>query len=282
MRIMLSYQHGYHAGNFADVIKHLALVHILNHMIQKEKPIFYLETHAGKGIYPLNAPETQKTQEFKAGILPVWNKREALSDAFKRYFEVIQTLNPSSKLETYPGSPYFAAQILRSQDRLTLCERHPQEFEKLKAFPKQGKRIHIACQDGLLALDQLLPPPEKRGLIFIDPSFEIKTEYRTLPKTLFNAYQRFPQGVFCLWYPIVKTLDHKQLTHKLKAQSLAKTLQIEFLLPIHPIQSNLYGMGIWVINPPHTLTQSLHSALSALCKIFPYQGAQFSIKEGQH
>lgn len=270
---MLSYQHGYHAGSFADVIKHSVLVHILAYLTQKEKPIFYLETHAGRGIYPLKNQQAQKTKEYQSGILPLWNK--TLPKSFEHYISIIKNLNPTQTLNTYPGSPCFARDLLRPEDRLTFCEQHPQEYDALTKLPKQGKRINTLNQDGYLALNALLPPLEKRGLIFIDPSFEIKTEYQTLPKHLTNAYQRFPQGVYCVWYPITPAHDHERMIHKLKAQDVPKTLHLQYTFA--PTEPGLCGMGLWIINPPYTLSETLPSVLEYLREMLPHQNVKITV-----
>lgn len=274
---MLSYQHGYHAGHMTDVIKHLVLTNMLTYMKQKEKPFLYLETHAGRGIYSLKNTQAQKNKAYRSGILPLWSQKNQLPSGFEDYLQVIEAVNPKSTLDTYPGSPYFALALLRPQDRLVFCELHPKEFEALSSLPKRGKRVQFLQQDGLLTLKSQLPPAEKRALIFLDPSFELKTEYRELPKALFHAYQRFPQGVFCLWYPILKSKDHLPMLHKLKTKALTNTLNIEFLFPTTSEDFNLCGTGLWIMNPPYTLHKEIEQTLSFLSKITPKNPAKFTI-----
>lgn len=257
---MLSYQHSYHAGNIADVIKHLVLTHLLDYLIQKEKPLFYLETHAGRGCYDLKHKHATHTQEYKTGILPIWERRKQLPAAFSSYLHLIEKLNTSNELQTYPGSPYFAIQSLRKQDRLYFCEAHPQEYATLCQLPKQNKRVCYSKESGWHALKALLPPPERRGLIFIDPSFELKDEYQTIPDLLFSAYQRFSQGIYCLWYPMTAHHAFQTLTQKLNAIPFDDTLHLAFSLTLKkPI--GLYGSGLFIVNPPYTLKQTLSPAL---------------------
>lgn len=265
---MLSYQHAYHAGNFADVIKHVALCQLLDYLVQKDKPIFYLETHAGQGKYSLTHPFAKKTKEYVTGILPIWQKKTKLPSTFQTYINLITSVNPARELSHYPGSPLIAKTLLRDQDRLYLCEKHPKTFQQLCLDVPKKQRRHLSQEDGWQALKACLPPPEKRGLIFIDPSFEDKKEYQSTPKQLFDAYQRFPQGVFCLWYPITAHQSHLALTKKLKNLAFPETLHIEFFL--HPPKeiSQMHGMGLWLINPPFTLKESMRSVLTSCKEIF--------------
>lgn len=273
---MLSYQHGYHAGNFADVIKHLVLVHLLDYLTQKDKPLFYLDTHSGRGSYDLKQGHSQRTLEFKSGILPVWNQRETLPQAFTPYFNTIKSLNPYH-LQHYPGSPYFAIDHLRPTDRIYLCEAHPQEYDALLKLPRHNRRVHVSPDSGWDAL-KALPPPEKRGLIFIDPSFEIKEEYQSVPKELQSAYELFPQGVYCLWYPMTPSLAFQSMTQKLESKSFEKTLNLEFSLTRQPGSLGMYGLGLWIINPPYTLEKTIKPALNALRKIFNPGSSGYIIK----
>jgi 23S rRNA (adenine2030-N6)-methyltransferase len=275
---MLSYQHGYHAGNFADVIKHLVLVHLLDYLTQKDKPLFYLDTHAGRGDYDLKQGQSQRTLEYKTGILPVWNQRDTLPKVFSPYFKTIESLNPPNHLQRYPGSPYFAIQHLRQSDRIYLCEAHPQEYDALLQLPRQNKRVHVSPDSGWDALKSLLPPPEKRGLIFIDPSFEIKDEYQSVPKQLNSAYEHFPQGVYCLWYPMTPSLSFQSMTQKLESKSFEKTFNLEFFLTPQPGTLGMYGLGLWIINPPYSLEKTIKPALDALTKIFHPKSSGYVMK----
>ncbi|WP_115707103.1 23S rRNA (adenine(2030)-N(6))-methyltransferase RlmJ [Legionella sainthelensi] len=272
---MLSYQHGYHAGNFADVIKHVTLTRLLCYLTLKDKPLFYLETHSGKGLYDLKNKQAEKTKEYQHGIQLLWSDKQSLPPLCQDYLNLVSQLNPTNTLRYYPGSPYLSVNLLRKQDRMYFCELHPREFEVLTELPRFNKKVHFSKSDGLLALKALLPPPEKRGLIFIDPSFEIKEEYKEIPIALKQAYARFSTGVYCLWYPLVD----KKLTDKLNRgmKDIKNTLHIEFSLTETPIDG-MYGCGLWIINPPFTLAEEIKSVLTNLKRYFNPE-SYFSIIE---
>jgi 23S rRNA (adenine2030-N6)-methyltransferase len=259
---MLSYQHGYHAGNFADVVKHLTLCRIATYMIEKEKPLFYLDTHAGCGLYNLNEKKAQKTAEFNVGIARLWEQRKNLPPLFSSYINTIESLNLSS-LRYYPGSPYLALTILRAQDRLICTELHPQEFNHLERLPHLKKRIFFNQMDGIKAIHALLPPPERRGLIFIDPAYEVKTEYKKIADAVNQAYCRFATGIYCIWYPIIDSRLHTQLIQKIKQDHLKKVLRIEFSLSTLREQG-MTGCGLLIVNPPFRLAQEMTTILDYL------------------
>jgi len=264
---MLSYQHGYHAGNFADVIKHTTLTRLLNYLIQKDKPLLYLETHAGRGIYDLKNSQALKTAEAEQGIKLLWEARRELPTVFSSYMQSIRLLNDDNMLRYYPGSPCLAIQALRSQDRLFCCELHPGEFEHLQQLPRQNSRVFFSNSNGLEQLNALLPPAERRGLIFIDPSYEIKTDYRQVPLFLKNAYLRFATGVYCVWYPIIDNKLHEQLLRGLKNIGAERNLRIEFYLTTAK-KPGMTGCGLWIINPPYLLSAEIKQVLDSLRKLF--------------
>lgn len=260
---MLSYQHTFHAGNFADVIKHALLSRILFHMTQKDTPLFYLETHSGRGFYDLTQPDSLKTNEADQGIHFFWKIRTQLPVLFNSYLEHLQKLNLNKinntalkSIRYYPGSPHLAIQMLRKQDRLYLCELHPTEFEKLKQLSKQGNKVHFEQCDGLSKLSALLPPLEKRGCIFIDPSYEIKTEYKEIAEKVMQAYKKFSTGTYCLWYPILPENRHIPMLKKLQALNPDKTKHIEWNFT-NKIATGMRGCGLLVINPPYGLLPEL-------------------------
>lgn len=263
---MLSYQHGYHAGNFADVVKHLTLSRLLNYMLNKEKPLFYLETHSGRGCYDLQDSQAKKTGEYRQGIQLLWDQKETLAPLFSPYLQTIDKINNKS-LRFYPGSPSIAIDMLRTQDRLYCCELHPREFEYLETLPHQGKRVFYSHSDGITSLNALLPPAERRGLVFIDPAYELKTEYKQIPKAIKSAYQHFSTGIYCLWYPLVDKYLHEQLLRGLSAIESKKALRIEFHLTAAS-QPGLTGCGLWIINPPYVLANEMKIALKELCSLF--------------
>ncbi|RUR15683.1 23S rRNA (adenine(2030)-N(6))-methyltransferase RlmJ [Legionella sp. km535] len=264
---MLSYQHGYHAGNFADVIKHVTLTRLLSYLIKKDKPLLYLETHSGKGQYDLRDKQAEKTGEYKQGVQLIWPDRKQLNPVFKGYFDTIKSMNPKDGLRHYPGSPYFAIQTLRMQDRLYLCELHPAEFEALDQMAHFNKKVHTSNSDGISSMKALLPPPEKRGLIFIDPSFERKEEYKEIPSAIKQAFNKFSTGVYCLWYPVVNRKLTEQLIRGMKEIEANEALRIEFNLTLAP-KDGMTGCGLWIINPPFTLAAELKIVLDTLRTYF--------------
>lgn len=274
---MLSYQHGYHAGNFADVIKHIALTRLLGYLTLKEKPLFYLETHSGKGLYDLKNKQAEKTKEYQQGIQLLWPNRQSLPLLFQNYLNIIEQLNPMDALQYYPGSPYISLNLLRMQDRMYFCELHPREFEILNQLPRFSKKAHFSKSDGIAAIKALLPPPEKRGLIFIDPSFEIKEEYKEIPLALKQACSRFSTGVYCLWYPLVNKKLTDKLNRGMRDIPIKNTLHIEFSLTPTPTDS-MYGCGLWVINPPFTLAEEMKSVLNTLKNYFNPENSSYIIK----
>lgn len=264
---MLSYQHGYHAGNFADVIKHTTLSRLLTYMTQKDKPLFYLETHSGKGLYDLKDKQAEKTGEYRQGVKLIWPKRNEMPPVFNDYFKTISQLNHGDTLRHYPGSPYIAIQSLRMQDRSYLCELHPTEFDVLDQMPHFNKRVYTSNTDGMDSMLALMPPPEKRGLIFIDPSFELKEEYKKIPAIINRAFAKFSTGVYCLWYPVVNKKLTEQLIRGMSSINAKNALKIEFHLTLAP-KDGMTGCGLWIINPPFTLAAEMKTALDTLRTYF--------------
>ncbi len=264
---MLSYQHGYHAGNFADVFKHAILSRLMHYMTQKEKPMLYFETHSGRGSYDLASPQALKTGEAHEGIEALWAQRKQLPAVFTPYLKTIQQLNAGEALRYYPGSPQLAIHMLRDLDRLYFSELHPREFEFLSQLPKQGKRVFYSENDGLHNLSALIPPPERRGLVFVDPSYEVKVDYRNIPLALKEAYQRFSTGVYCVWYPLVDNKLHQQLIKGLTNIGAKNNLRVEFYLT-GANKAGMTGCGLWIINPPYVLPEELKLMLQALRKVF--------------
>lgn len=264
---MLSYQHSYHAGCLADVIKHLALVQLLEYMLLKPAPLFYLDTHAGRGIYDLQDAHALKTQEAQKGILRLWDNKNALPEVFSSYINIISEFNSGQRLRYYPGSPMIAAHMARTSDRIYACERHPGEFQYLYEHMRGQSKVHCVEEDGYPLLSALLPPPERRGLIFIDPSYEIKSEYRDVAKAVQAAYKRFSTGLFCVWYPLLELRNVQQLHRGLETIPTDKHLCAEFYLKAQPHQS-VRGYGLWFINPPFTLKNSLQLIFETLQQLF--------------
>ena len=263
---MLSYQHSYHAGCFADVIKHFVLTRLFTYMTQKDKPLLYLDTHSGRGLYDLQDAHALKTNEAEFGIRPVWNGQQALPIELEPYLHAIRAVNTEGELRRYPGSPALAIDFLRAQDRLVFCERHDREFQHLTHLSRRKKRVTLLHDDGLVALNALVPPIERRGLIFIDPAYEVKTEYRDIAQAVKKAHQRFATGVYCIWYPILSDTTHlKQLFNGLKSMTNANHLQVTFE---SAVDAGMSGCGLWIINPPYLLARDIEPGLKAFTRLF--------------
>lgn len=274
---MLSYRHGYHAGNHADVIKHLCLVEILDYLTQKDKPLCYIDTHSGGGAYSLQSHEANKTAEYKEGIGKLWQARD-LPEPLARYTQLVAQLNSGETLKFYPGSPWFAQTLLRANDRLFLSELHPNEVPRLQKNFGTDKRIHIRAEDGLALAVSLLPPKEKRALVLIDPSYEIKTEYKDVLETLTQAYKRFASGTYALWYPVVERQRIVQMEKAFKRSAIKNIVLVE----LGVAADNSGGMtasGMIIINPPWQLKDRMTAVLPYLCKLLAGDNGHYRMEQ---
>ncbi len=261
---MLSYQHGFHAGCFADVVKHITLSHLLSYMTKKEQPLVYIDTHAGRGQYDLKHTQSKKTGEAQRGIEAFMAHAADMPKILHPYLRTIQAQNPDGALRYYPGSPDIALQYLRPQDRAVFCELHPTEYKHLEALPSRGQRVFTYHQDGFECLAANLPPIERRGLIFIDPSYEQTKEYRELTLRIQQAYRRFATGVYCVWYPLIDRKSHQSMIRELSMLS-PQHLRIEFsMTPM--THKHMYGCGLFVINPPYLLHDQMKQSLDVLMR----------------
>ena len=253
---MFSYQHGYHAGGIADVHKHTALCLLLAHLRQKAAPFCVIDCHAGRGLYDLTGEQASRTGEWQAGIARLV-EAEPADEALRAYLDVVAGFNGDGGLTAYPGSPTIAARLMREADRLVLIEAHPAEHEALYGTFRRDQRVHVHKRDSFEALPALVPPPERRGLVLIDPSYEIKTEYEAVPGLVAKALRRWPAGIFAIWYPLLP--DGRQAPLVAGLEALARPLLIaELSGPAH--DRGLYGTGLAVINPPWLFAERLDSA----------------------
>jgi 23S rRNA (adenine2030-N6)-methyltransferase len=251
---MLSYQHLYHAGNLADVHKHMALAWVLDYLVQKPKPLSYLETHAGRGLYDLSAPEAAKTGEAAAGISRL---RATLPQGhpFARVLGQVQQMHGPS---AYPGSPLIAALMLRHIDSLTVAELHPREHAALAAAV-EPLGVRVRRQDGFEMAKSLCPPDPRRGLMLIDPSYEVKDDYDTIPRHIGDVVKRWNVGVVMLWYPILTNGAHRPMLAALMAGH-RDALRHEVTFPPVRDGHKMVGSGLFVINPPWGLAEALKQA----------------------
>jgi 23S rRNA (adenine2030-N6)-methyltransferase len=253
---MLSYRHGFHAGNWADVQKHTALALLLGHLRRKDKPFCVLDAFAGDGIYDLSAPEALKTYEFQEGIARIWRRQDAPAGA-DWYLGQVQALNPDDALSRYPGSPALARAALRDTDRLILGELHPASQQTLKGWAAGDRRIALHRRDALEFLDALIPPPVRRGLVLVDPAYEVKDEYETLPRALARALAKWREGIYAVWYPVLPAGRHLTMIEALaRLPAQAGILRAE-IAPPRPPASGMQGAGMIIVNPPWQFAEDM-------------------------
>lgn len=260
---MYSYLHRYHAGNFADVHKHLVLVAILDKLKEKPTPFAVLDAFAGEGIYSLNSEAALKNVEHAQGVVKLWASDAVLPSLAQKYRDCIASYQSNLELSLYPGSPAFIASQLRSQDRGIFVEGHPACFSVLKQHFFKNKNVHLHQRDAYEALNALVPFKEKRGLIFLDPSYEVKQEYERLAHQTLDVLRQFPNGIYCIWYPILAGNYHEKLKKIFQGQSDLKQYHHEFY-PAHDPKHGLLGSGVWIINPPWQLENQLTETFGLL------------------
>jgi len=245
---MLSYQHAYHAGNAADVHKHALLALALDYMVRKPKPLTYIETHSGRALYDLSGAEAAKTGEAAAGI----GRMEGWFEPDHPYAVALAAARARGGAHAYPGSPFLAETLLRLDDRLVLAERHPQEVAALReAVP--GAEIHAA--DGPSLALSICPPTPRRGLMLVDPSWEVKTDWTMIPDFLDKLRRKWPVGVIMLWYPVLASGAHRAMAARL-AMAGEDTLLSEVRFPPARPGHGMLGSGMWVVNPPWGLAEA--------------------------
>lgn len=290
---MFSYRHAFHAGNHADVLKHLVSIHILNYLNQKPGPYQYVDTHAGAGAYELDGRFATKSGEAETGINRLWTRTD-LPPAVAEYVNLVRQLNPDGKLRFYPGSPYLADYLARDDDKLRLFEMHPSDSRLLienffKESPgstagrgaarARGRRVMVQCSDGFAGLKALLPPPSRRGYVLIDPPYEDKNDYRFVKDAISDAIKRFPTGTYAVWYPLLNRSESRQLPERLKklgASWLNVTLTIA---SPSPDGFGLHSSGMFVINPPWTMEALLKGCLPYLVAVLGRDaGAGFTLE----
>ncbi|MGX2966593.1 23S rRNA (adenine(2030)-N(6))-methyltransferase RlmJ [Ursidibacter sp. B-7004-1] len=267
---MLSYRHSFHAGNHADVLKHIVLTLILDALKQKEKGFFYLDTHSGTGRYSLMSAEAEKTGEYIEGIARLW-ERDDLPEEVALYLNEIKKIN-KDKLRFYTGSPLLAVQQLRSQDRALLTELHPNDFPLLRNEFAKNRNVVTKRENGFQQLKAALPPKEKRGLVLIDPPYELKEDYELVVKAIIEGYKRFATGVYAIWYPVVLRQHTKRIVRGLEATGIHKILQIELAVRPDSDQRGMTASGMIVINPPWQLESQMKRILPYLTNVLVPEG----------
>jgi 23S rRNA (adenine2030-N6)-methyltransferase len=262
----MNYRHAYHAGNFADVLKHAVLALVIEHLKLKPAPFRVIDTHAGVGIYDLASAEAQKTGEWKEGIGRLWGEvlPAPQADILAPYLAAVAKENPSGKLERYPGSPMLARRLLRRGDTLVANELHPDDQAYLKDLFARDPQVKVLALDGFTALRALLPPKERRGVVLIDPPFEEPGEFKRLVQGLADAARRFATGTVLAWYPIKDVGAVERLRRDALGLGLAKLYSAELYVRAAKDAGELAGAGLLMLNPPFTLPETLETLVPFL------------------
>jgi 23S rRNA (adenine2030-N6)-methyltransferase len=277
---MLAYRHAFHAGNHADVLKHVVFTRVLRYLNQKDKPYRLVDTHAGAGGYSLEGQYAQKKAEYAEGIGRLW-ERDDLPEAVADYLSCVREFNPDGRLAQYPGSPAFAQMLLRPQDQLRLFELHNTDHRILASYLGETKGVQVFNADGFDGLKGHLPPPSRRGLVLMDPSYEGHNDYGRVIASLREALLRFAEGVYMVWYPQVTKLEASQLPRRLEA--LAPKGFLHLRLTVQPLDSQGFGLagsGVFILNPPYTLHDEMQEVLPWLVETLgQYDGANYLIEQ---
>ncbi|MEO8674922.1 MAG: 23S rRNA (adenine(2030)-N(6))-methyltransferase RlmJ [Casimicrobiaceae bacterium] len=271
---MLSYRHGYHAGNHADVLKHIVLVALLRVLTRKEKPVFVVDTHAGAGMYSLEQGFAVRNAEFRSGIAVLWERND-LPSPVADYVNQVRATNADGVLRNYPGSPRIALGVLRPQDRLRLFELHSTEGQILaEHFAEAGRRVTVTAGGGFAGLKAVLPPPSRRGLVLIDPSYELASDYRAVVAALRDGMQRFATGTYAVWYPLLQRRESLQLPANLRRAAGADWLDIALQVNApSPEGLGLHGSGMFIVNPPWKLAEQMRGIMPWLTRALAQDGA---------
>jgi len=265
----MNYRHSYHAGNFADVLKHAVLAQIITYLKRKDQAFRVIDTHAGIGVYNLSSVEAQKTGEWHDGIGRLIGAKLSaeLKDFLAPWLAAVETLNPEGGVSHYPGSPKIARLVMRKQDRLTAIELHPEDAQQLRATFEGDYQTRVIELDGWLSLGAHLPPKEKRGLVLIDPPFEAEGEYDRMIDGLARATRRFPGGTYMLWHPVKADSPLAAFDKKLIALGRPNTLTVRLMARDNITAPGLNGSGLVIINPPFTLEAELKQVLPELTRL---------------
>lgn len=246
---MLSYRHMYHAGNAADVFKHALLSRLLIALSAKDKPYFYLDTHAGIGLYDLTHSWAQKAREYENGIGRLWAAKD-VPQAFEPYLAIVRALNPDGQLRYYPGSPFIAKRLVRPIDRMALVELNKVDHEELQAVFSREKHVAVQLMDAYQALKAYVPPAERRGLALIDSSFDRARELDRVLKALKDAHSRWATGMYAIWYPLMEPAAMRDFLASTERSGIRKVLRLEMVVRERDESAIIPGCGMLVVNPP--------------------------------
>ena len=270
----MNYRHVFHAGNFADVVKHTILTRILAYLMRKDAPFRVIDTHAGVGLYDLKGAAAEKTGEWVDGIgrLIALDLAEPAKSLLTPYLDAVRAQNPDGDLRFYPGSPLITRNMLRQQDRLMALELHPIDVEALRENFAGDFQVRVTHVDGWQALGTHLPPKEKRGLVLIDPPFEERNEFERMTQNLIKAHKRWPTGLYALWYPIKDAADVDKFVTLLQASGIPKILRLELTIRAPSDPPRLHGTGMIVINPPFVLEEEMRTLMPLLADVLSDEG----------
>src|SRR6202045_1190286 len=276
----MNYRHAFHAGGFADVIKHIVLVRILTYLQEKQAPFRIIDPHAGAGLYDLAGEEAQRSGEWLPGIARIMQARfsETTLPLIKPYLDIVRAFNPERDLKTYPGSPLIARALLRPQDRLTACEVEPQARKHLIDALRRDTQARVVDLDGWMALPAFVPPNERRGLVLVDPPFEQKDEFERMAEGFAQAFAKWPTGSYLLWYPVKSRRATDNLARQVAevagaGAQPAKCLRLEFSVAPQAAEAGLISAGLLIVNPPWKLLGELKAILPELEKPLGRGGA---------
>lgn len=276
----MNYRHAFHAGGFADVIKHIVLVRMLAYLQEKPAAFRVIDTHAGAGVYDLTSEEARRGGEYLTGIARIMQARfsEKTGPLLKPYLDIVRAFNPQRDLVAYPGSPLIARALLRPQDRLTACEVEPKARKRLIEALRRDTQARVVDLDGWTALPAFVPPNERRGLVLIDPSFEQKDEFERLAAGFTEAFAKWPTGSYLLWYPVKSRRATDGLARHVAEAAGAgkppgKVLRLEFSVAPQAASPGLVSSGLLIVNPPWTLMGELKAILPELEKPLGQGGA---------
>ncbi|HQN64365.1 MAG TPA: 23S rRNA (adenine(2030)-N(6))-methyltransferase RlmJ [Methylophilus sp.] len=262
---MLSYRHAFHAGNHADVLKHFVLTQVLDYFNQKDKPYWVIDTHAGAGLYQLDAGFAAQNAEWVNGIAKL-QQAQHLPTALQQFLHTFQKACPQAAQNLYPGSPFFARALLREQDKLRLFELHPADYKiLLENFAGEGRQVKIEMQNGFEGIKACLPPPTKRAVVLIDPPYELKEDYRHVAKCLQDCLKRFATGTYLVWYPLLQRAEPLQMVEALKKLCPNNWLNVTLSIKAPSKDGfGMYGSGMFIINPPWSFPKMLQETMPVL------------------
>jgi 23S rRNA (adenine2030-N6)-methyltransferase len=278
---MLSYRHAFHAGNHADVLKHLVELELLRYLAQKDKPYWYIDTHAGAGCYELDSDYAAQNAEFESGIARLWDA-EGLPTSLVEYVAMVRHFNPDGALKLYPGSPLVAQYALREQDKMRLYELHPTDHAILEENFAHDAQVLMQKADGFGALKALLPPPPRRAFVLMDPPYEEKQDYQRVVKALQEGLKRFATGSYAVWYPQLQRSESVQLPGHLKELPVKSWLHVALSVQRPSLDGfGMHGSGMFVLNPPWTLHATLQEVMPVLASRLGQNGEGSFILEQQ-